>query len=439
MKRFQIPKFLADIDYLLFALMLALIGIGVLSIASAGVDAEGLRFSNEYLKQIIWAGLGSILLVLALSLDVSRLKDYMIFVYIAIVILLLYTRLAGRLVNGARSWIGIGEYGIQPSEFAKIATILFLARYLETSENKSSFSRLLGGGIIIGIPVLLILSQPDFGSALVFFPILIVMLYIGGVDRRYILFILLTILVTFLLLIMPLAGKYFFAPHNPIELLYSKGGLIPALNVFLFLMLGLSEGGFLAFKKRYYFWLAYIFSIIDLSILIAWIAGKVLKEYQIMRLMVFLNPNADPQGAGWNIIQSVTAIGSGGLFGKGYLQGTQSHARFIPQQSTDFIFSIIAEEWGFIGVAILIVIFGVFLYRIVRLVESTKDKYASLVCAGLFGMFFFHFMINVGMAMGVMPITGIPLYFISYGGSSLWAAMSAVGLLLGISARRYRM
>ena len=439
MKRFQMPKFLADIDYLLFGLMIALIGIGILSIASAGVDAMGLRFSNEYLKQLMWTGFGSILLVIALSLDVSRLKDYMVFVYIAVLILLLYTRLAGRLVNGARSWIGVGGYGIQPSEFAKIALILFLARYLESSEGKSSISRLLVSGAITAIPAILILSQPDFGSALVFFPILIVMLYIGGIDGRYVLFIMLSIAATFIFLIMPLAGKYFFGPHNLIELLYTKKGLIQAISAFLFLMLGLSEGGWLAFKKKYYFWMAYAISIIDLSILLAWAAAKVFKEYQIMRLMVFLNPNADPQGAGWNVIQSVTAIGSGGLTGKGYLQGTQSHAQFIPQQSTDFIFSIIAEEWGFIGITILIALIGTFLYRIVLLVESTKDSYASLVCAGLFGMFFFHFMINVGMAMGVMPITGIPLYFISYGGSSLWAAMTAVGLLLGISARRYRM
>ncbi|MCX7026927.1 MAG: rod shape-determining protein RodA [Spirochaetes bacterium] len=439
MKRFQIPKFLAEIDYLLFALTFLLIGIGILSIASAGVDAEGLRFSYEYIKQIIWAALGSILFILTLSLDVSRLKDYTVFVYLAIVLVLLYTRFAGRLVNGARSWIGIGEYGIQPSEFAKIATILFLARYLESNEARTSFSRLLGSGTIAAVPVLLILSQPDFGSALVFFPILIVMLYMGGVDTRYVFFILLTIAATFILLIMPLAGKFFFGPRNPIELLYSQSGLLLAVSLFLILMLALSGTGWLVFKKKYYFWLTYVFSVVDLSILISWVAGKVLKEYQIMRLMVFLNPNADPQGAGWNIIQSVTAIGSGGFLGKGYLQGTQSHARFIPQQSTDFIFSIIAEEWGFLGVSILIAVFGVFLYRIVLLVGSTKDKYSSLVCAGLFGMFFFHFLINVGMAIGVMPITGIPLYFISYGGSSLWAGMTAVGILLGISARRYRM
>jgi len=208
----------------------------------------------------------------------------------------------------------------------------------------------------------------------------------------------------------------------------------------LFLIaLALSLWGWLVFKKQYYFWLSYGLSVLDLSIVLALAGHKVLKDYQIMRLMVFLNPNVDPQGAGWNIIQSVTAIGSGGLAGKGFLQGTQSHARFIPQQSTDFIFSIIAEEWGFLGGLLLVALFCFLLYRMLGLVSSTKDRYSMLVCGGFFGMFAFHFMINVGMAIGIMPITGIPLYFISYGGSSLWAAFMAIGFLLGISSRRYRM
>lgn len=439
MKHFQLPKFLSEMDYLLFALMGILIGIGILSIASAGVDAEGLRFSNEYLKQAAWASLGLFIMVAVMGFDVSRLKDYMIFVYLFVLVLLVYTRLAGKTVNGARSWVGIGEYGLQPSEFAKLATVLYLARYLESNETKTSIARLVGASAIVMFPVLLILSQPDFGSALVFFPILIVMLYVDGVDARYVLFIVLTMLATFVLLILPLAGKYFFPPGNLVQLLYGQRWLLLGASALLLLLLALSLWGWIVYKRPYYFWIAYVLSVVDISILISWGAGKLLKEYQVMRLMVFLNPKVDPQGAGWNIIQSVTAIGSGGLFGKGYLQGPQSHARFIPQQSTDFIFSIIAEEWGFIGVVVLIALFGAFLYRIVRLMETTKDKYSALVCSGFFGMFFFHFMINVGMAMGVMPITGIPLYFLSYGGSSLWAAMTAVGVMLGISARRYRM
>lgn len=439
MKHFQWPKFLSEIDYALLAVSLALTGIGILSIASAGIDAEGLRFSNEYVKQIIWAASGLVLILAATALDVSRLKEYTVFVYIALLAVLLYTRFAGRVVNGARSWIGIGEYGIQPSEFAKISTILFLARYLDASEQLSSFRRLVVSAFITAIPVLLILSQPDFGSALVFFPILISMLYMGKINTRYTLYIVLTIAVTFVLLILPLAGEFFFPPGNIIDLFFKKTLLAKAIFVFFLVVLGLSIWGWLAFKKEYYFWLTYVFSVIDLSILLSALAHRVLKDYQIMRLMVFLNPQVDARGAGWNILQSVTAIGSGGLTGKGYMQGTQSHARFIPQQSTDFIFSIIAEEWGLIGGLVLIGLFCLLLYRVLALVESTKDRYSMLVCSGIFGMFFFHFIINIGMAIGIMPITGIPLYFISYGGSSLWAAMISIGILLGISARRYRM
>lgn len=439
MRHFQLPKFISDLDYLILVLALLLTAFGIASIYSAGIDSEGILFSSEYSKQIIWAASGFVIMIAAMALDISRLKDYTVFAYLAVILLLIYTRFAGRIVNGARSWIGVGDYGIQPAEFAKIITILFLARYLDSSEQSSSFKRLVASSIIIGIPVLLILSQPDFGSALVFFPILIVMLHIGGIDKRYILFILLSIGFTFLFLMLPLAGKYFFPGGNVLDLFFQSPGYALMVSGLFFVALALSLWGWLVFKKQYYFWLSYAFSVLDLSVVLAFAGHKVLKEYQIMRLMVFLNPNVDPQGAGWNIIQSVTAIGSGGLAGKGFLQGTQSHARFIPQQSTDFIFSIIAEEWGFLGSLLLIVLFCLLLYRMLGLVSSTKDRYSSLACGGFFGMFFFHFMINVGMAIGIMPITGIPLYFISYGGSSLWAAFMAIGFLLGISSRRYRM
>jgi rod shape-determining protein RodA len=439
MRHIQLPKFISGLDYVILMVCLLLTGIGIASIYSAGIDSEGVRFSNEYSKQILWAVSGLAIMIAALILDISRLKDYTLFAYLVILLILIYTRFAGRVVNGARSWLGIGEYGIQPSEFAKILTILFLARYLDSSEQSSSFKRLVMSSIIIGIPVLLILSQPDFGSALVFFPILIVMLHVAGIDKRYILFILFSIVCTFLFLMLPLAGKYFFSTGNILDLFFQRPGYAIMLSGLFLIALVLSLWGWLVFKKRYYFWLSYTFSILDLSIAIAYAGHKVLKEYQIMRLMVFLNPNVDPQGAGWNILQSVTAIGSGGLIGKGFLQGTQSHARFIPQQSTDFIFSIIAEEWGFIGGLFLVGLFCFLLYRMLVVLSSTKDKYSMLVCGGIFGMFTFHFMINVGMAIGIMPITGIPLYFISYGGSSLWAAFMAIGFLLGISSRRYRM
>jgi rod shape determining protein RodA len=199
----------------------------------------------------------------------------------------------------------------------------------------------------------------------------------------------------------------------------------------------LSAWGYRAFKRRYFFWLLYVGSLLFVGGLGAQVLVRALKEYQLMRFIVFLNPRIDPRGAGWNLIQSVTAVGSGGVFGKGFLHGTQSHYQFLPQQSTDFIFSILAEEWGFAGGLLVFGLFLVILLRGLRIMYIARDDYATYVAAGVVGMIFFHVVVNVGMAMGIMPITGIPLFFLSYGGSSLWTGLLGVGLLLNIYFRRY--
>jgi rod shape determining protein RodA len=196
--------------------------------------------------------------------------------------------------------------------------------------------------------------------------------------------------------------------------------------------------GFFRFRKRYFYWIVYGVAVFVISLGVSFISHKVLKDYQIMRLIVFLDPDVDPRGAGWNIIQSITAIGSGGLSGKGYLQGTQSHYRFLPQQSTDFIFSIFTEEWGFLGGLLVFVLFLLICLRLVRIMRTTSDSFGAYIAAGLSGMFIFHFLINVGMTMGIMPITGSPLLFMSYGGSSVLSAMTGIGLSLSIYVRRFR-
>ena len=205
------------------------------------------------------------------------------------------------------------------------------------------------------------------------------------------------------------------------------------LAVFLISLLG-----YRLYKKYYFYLICYVFFILLLSIYVSYAAHKVLKDYQVMRLIVFLDPSIDPRGAGWNIIQSMTAIGSGHLWGKGFLQGTHSHYRFLPEQSTDFIFSIYGEEFGFLGG---LLIFGLFLLislRMISIMKSTVDSFGAYVVAGLSAMYIFHFMINVGMTMGIMPITGIPLYFMSYGGSALLTAMTGIGLAMSVFLRRYR-
>jgi rod shape determining protein RodA len=264
------------------------------------------------------------------------------------------------------------------------------------------------------------------------------MLFVAGIDRRYIVFILAAIMSTSVLTILPLWEKFFLrSPSKFLFVLYESPYSFYMIAASA-LILALSTWGWLSFRKKYYFWIAYVSLLVVSSLLASFLARKALKEYQIMRLIVFLDPSVDPRGSGWNILQSITAIGSGGFLGKGFLQGTQSHYRYLPQQSTDFIFSIIAEEWGFVGGFAVFALYYAFLRRCSGLLRSAKDSYAVNIVAGIMGMVFFHFMINVGMVMGIMPITGIPLFFLSYGGSSLWAIMICVGLLLGISARRFR-
>ena len=173
------------------------------------------------------------------------------------------------------------------------------------------------------------------------------------------------------------------------------------------------------------------------ALILSYFAGKVLKDYQVMRLIVFIDPYADPRGAGWNIIQSKTAIGSGNLLGRGYLRGTQSHYRFLPEQSTDFIFSILSEELGFVGCMTVFALYFLIFIRTIFIIKNASNTFGMQIAAGILGMFVFHFMVNVGMVMGIMPITGIPLLFLSYGGSSLWTAMICVGLLMSVSSRKF--
>jgi rod shape determining protein RodA len=435
----SLKKAIAEMDFAILGIALALTVFGTLSIYSSGLTAEGVHVSNEYIKQIVWAISGLALLAIVSLLDYQRVKDYSLVIYAFFALVILYVRFFGHTVNGAKSWIGLfGDYGIQPSEFMKLATILFLAHYLSESEHQSSFRRLVVSFGIVLLPILIIVSQSDMGTALVFFPIFIFMIYIAGLDRRYIIFIIAAIAATSIITILPLWEKYILnSPTRFLFVLY-QAPYVYYLIIATSVVMGLSIWGWISYKKKYYFWIAYAALIAVGSLIASVAAHKALKEYQIMRLIVFLDPSSDPRGSGWNILQSITAIGSGGFLGKGFLQGTQSHYRYLPQQSTDFIFSIIAEEWGFIGGFAVFALYYFLFRRCTGLMKTVKDSYARYIIAGILGMFFFHFMINAGMAMGIMPVTGIPLFFLSYGGTSLWTAMIAAGLLLGISARRFR-
>lgn len=435
----SVRTLIKSIDWTIVLAIAILMVIGVLFVYSSGVTSTGDIVSTEYVKQIVWAATGLMLLVGVIIANTKRLSDYVPLIYALLIALLVYTRLFGKVVNGARSWISlIGDYGIQPSEFMKIATALMLARYLERSaHDSSSFKRFVVSLSIVIVPMGLILIQPDFGTALVFIPLYLAMAYVGGINSRYLVFSIVSGGIAMVMTVMPLWQRIIVAkPSILLRILYEKPYIHYTLLVIATVLI-LSLLGYRLFKKGYYYWTTYV-SLISLTGLGAAILGqRILKEYQVMRLVVFLDPSVDPLGSGWNILQSITAIGSGGISGKGFLQGTQSHYRYLPQQSTDFIFSIISEELGFFGGLVIFALFLYILIRLLQIIRSVRSLSSATFVAGIFAIILFHFMINAGMAMGVMPITGIPLLFLSYGGSALWAICIGVGLSLGIGARKY--
>ena len=426
-------------DVYLLVASLSLMVIGILFVYSSGVTATGEVFSKEYLKQIVWVAIGIAILFGVSIIEYSRLRDWAPYLYGAFGLALIATLISGKVVNGSRSWLGVVGLGFQPSEFMKIATILLLARYLErTGGREMDFRRFAVAFGIAMLPMLLILAQPDLGTALVYLPIFMFMVFTAGGKPHHIMFLLLTGFLVIVLTVLPAWQTQILGNQVPaLQVVTSMRLMIyPLAGIVVVILLSLV--GLVILKRRYYYWVTYA-SLILLFAMIGSIGARAfLKEYQIMRLIVFLDPYVDPRGAGWNIIQSVTAVGSGGLFGKGFLQGTQSHYQYLPQQSTDFIFSILAEEWGFFGAVVVFSLFMVILIRGLYIVTQAKDRFAAIAGSGIVGMIFFHFIVNVGMAIGIMPITGIPLFFLSHGGSSLWTALIGVGLLMSIYHHRYQ-
>jgi rod shape determining protein RodA len=433
------PTTFLRLDIVLILCVLGLMALGIAFIYSSGVTSDGVQVSDEWFKQIIWAASGIVLLVVFSLIDYRRWKRWAIPGYLGVLLLLVLVLLVGNYVKGARAWIGIKGIGVQPSEFGKLFTIIMLAWWFdERSRGQDEIRVWIGGIVLTLIPVLLILIQPDLGTAVVYLPIFIAIAFSAGVGWKLLLF---PILVGVLAGIGILGFAWSeFISNTPLGFfrLFVESRLI---RIVLPSILGLTTMiflGWLLFKRKFYLDILYGFGIISTSYLAIAGASRVLRGYQMMRLVVFLDPQIDPRGAGWHIIQSVTAIGSGGALGKGFLQGTQSHYRYLPEQSTDFIFSIMAEETGFIGSLLVFGLFSLIIIRALYIAFTSQDRFGTYVSVGIAAMIGYHIIQNVGMAIGVMPITGIPLFFLSYGGSSLWTALMSVGLLLSIHYRRYR-
>jgi rod shape determining protein RodA len=264
------------------------------------------------------------------------------------------------------------------------------------------------------------------------------MLFFAGAHLRHLAYITLLGLLVGIFSALPLWAERIAQIDIPILSIFTEeipmilfGSLIGVLAI-------LSIVGLLTLKRPIFYWLMYLFSLIGFSFVGSFFLRQVIREYQIMRLIVFLDPEIDRLGSGWHIIQSTIAVGSGGLQGKGFLQGTQSQLQYLPEQSTDFIFSIFSEELGFLGATFLFALYAVLLYRIIRVAYQAKDGFSTYTAIGVSSIFFFHFVINIGMTIGLMPITGIPLLLVSYGGSHLWASLVALGIVLNLGLNKYR-
>ncbi len=429
-------KVLQKFDFIIIFSVLILTVMGVTFIYSSGIDYTGYLQNKNYIKQIIWASVGFVMMLVVALINYKRTSRYIKFIAPAMLLVLLYTMLWGATLNNAQSWIKIGGVFLQPAEFSKIIYILFFAWFLEKSRNMGPQKRFALSLLILIVPVGLILLQPDFGTAMVFIPIFLFMCLIAGIPLRYIAAVLFSGILIIFFTVLPLWETYIYRKSVPIIRLLTNKKLFMVMAVALGAITLTGLLGFIFLKKKYFYWITYVSGIILLGLLGSMAAGKVLKDYQIKRLIIFLNPNVDPMDAGWNIINSQIAIGSGGFSGKGFVMGTQSHYRFLPQQSTDFIFSILAEESGFLGCMVIFIAYIAILFRIIKTMRVVNDSYAVNICAGVLGLFLFHFLINVGMVMGIMPCTGIPLPFVSYGGSAYLTNAAALGLVMSARSRK---
>lgn len=398
-------------DPVLFAVILALTAFGIAMVYSAGVlDVPNSAVAGIWRQQLLWFTLAMLATPLILRIPVIWLEWAAQPIYYICVILLLLTLVFGTGAGTAASvsgWLAVGPVRIQPSEFAKIGVIMMLARVLATwREAPRTIWNLWKPIVVVMVPMALVMAQPDLGTALVFTSILFGMLFWAG-----------TPLSTLFFLVSPVLGLFFSIN----VWVWSGYFILLCLLLVLFYKPYLSEGAAILVANV-------------VAGTISYTLWNKLEDYQKYRFTCFLDSSVDARAACYNLIQSQVAIGSGGLTGKGFLQGSQKRLQFLPEQHTDFIFAVVGEEWGFIGAGAVLIAFGFIFWRLVRIAERSPDPFASLVPFGLFGSWFAHVVINTGMTVGVMPITGIPLPFLSYGGSFLLVNLMAMAIIQRIAA-----
>lgn len=408
---------LDGIDWVSVLLYLALVFLGWINIYAAVYNEEHqsiLDFSQRYGKQLIWIIAALVIALVMMMIDGKFYTGFAYPIYGGVLILLVLVLLLGREVAGAKSWFEIGSIKIQPAEFAKFATNLALAKYLSTLNIKlDDLKTKATAALIIGAPALLILLQNDTGSAIVYAAFLLV-LYREGLSGNYLL-LGISVAIVFILTL-----------------------LFDVLNMVIVLAITGAIAYFLSRRKRsdlYRILVAFVL-FAGLSYSVEYVFENVLEPHQKTRINVLLGKEDDPRGVGYNVAQSLIAIGSGGFSGKGFLNGTQTKYNFVPEQSTDFIFCTVGEEWGFLGSLVVISLFVALLLRIVFVAERQRSAFSRIYGYGVAAILFFHFAINIGMAVGLAPVIGIPLPFFSYGGSSLWGFTILLFVFIKLDAYR---
>lgn len=367
----KLGKLVENLDYTLLSAVVILCFYGLLVLYSSTRSGLGSIPEDPFFyvkRQFLWMVVGFIGLAILVFIDYHHFVKYSSLLYFLTVFLLIIVMFFGRTTYGARRWLSLGPFDFQPSEFAKVALIIFLADFLAKNKLKlDNFLYFLWPFAYTGVLMFLVFIQPDLGTSLVYLAILIILLFVVGVKLKYLATVFLIALSSF-----------------------------PILWFFL------------------------------------------LKEYQKRRIILFLNPQLDPLGGGYNIIQSKIAIGSGGFLGKGLLGGLQSQLKFLPAQHTDFIFSVVGEELGFVGAILLLGLYTVVLWRGIKIASEARDLLGALLATGAVSFLFFHMMVNMGMAMGVLPATGLPLPFLSYGGSFMVSNLLVIGILLNVEVHKIK-
>lgn len=392
-------------DFGIFVPVSLLIAIGLTAIYSSTFNHP--TMSGNFDRQLVFSIAAFVIFFITYSIPTNSFRMITTPTYLFSLLLLLVVLVVGRKVSGARSWLDLGPFGFQPSEFAKIGTILAMSAYLSRKNTDiDSFKDILISLGIGFIPVMLILLEPDMGTAIVFLGTILILIFWKGIS----LFGLFIVLSPGFVAIAAIFGFYYFLASLVLVL----------VSLILFRKDVFFSGSIFALNLAAGFFTDYLYN--------------ALSPHQQKRIQSFIDPNTDPLGAGYNTIQAKVAIGSGGLFGKGYLQGNQTQLQYIPEQWTDFIYCVIGEEFGFIGSMMVLILFLYLFLRILKIASTTKDEFLSLTIIGILSVYIIHYLINIGMVVGILPVIGIPLPFVSYGGSSLLANM----FMLGIIANIYR-